>query len=222
MRTRTMVVVLIVLGTGAAGAAPLRFGDIEIEGLAWETGGAASVVGDTLEMLGIVTQIDTLFWGVDLNTHELTVRFTDLVVEVVSPHTSWWFVGYSQGHAELWLDASRDHDYGTDPPNAKAPTTFTNGTLFLGGTVQSFGIVYYPGNPFGYLSGNVVFTEGAAIDLAHQWTGWGWPVLSGTVHPTGFSEPQGYDLRTLAYLYPVVDAVRENTWGAVKALYRVR
>jgi hypothetical protein len=224
MWTKVIACAGIVLGAGAAAAAPLQFGDMEFEGLAWETGGtAASVPGDTLVMVGVVTALqDSDFWGVDLVANELTVRFSDLVVEEVVTRSGWWYVRYSQGHIDLWLDPTRDHDYGVDPPNATVPATFTNGTLWLSGSVQYFGIVYSDGSPFGSLGGNVWFTGGTAIDLAQQWALWGSPVLSGTVHPAGATEPQGYDLRTTAYLYPVIDGVERSSWGAVKELYRVR
>ena len=213
---------LVVLGASAIEAVPLQFGNMEMEGLAWENGGTRiSAVGDTLNMVGVVTYIED-FWGVDLSANELTFRLTDLVVTSETVQPGWRFVTYSQGRIEMWLDPGRDHDYGVDPPNATAPATFTNGALFLGGIVHSFGITYYTGNPMGSLWGNATFTAGSAIDLAQQWASFGWPMLSGTVHPAGATEPQGYDLRYTGYLYAVIDAVEKSTWGGVKALYRAR
>ena len=223
MRTKAIVSVLIVFATGSAVGVPLQFGDMELQGLAWETGSATPVPGDTLVMVGQVTNLrDPDFWGVDLATTELTFLLSELVVTQVTAHASWTYVGYSQGHIELWLDPSRDNDYGADPPNATAPATFTNGTLFLAGGVQFLSIVYSVGSPFGSMSAAMMFTEGSAMDRAQEWMSWGWPVFSGTVHPAGATEPPGYDHRFTGYLYPVVDAVERSTWGAVKELYRER
>jgi hypothetical protein len=223
MLPKGMVGLLLLLLACPVRAASLQFGDMDVEGLAWETGGIdTSSPGDSLEMVGLVTTIAP-FWGVDLGTDELTLRLTDLMVESETTQGGSRYVLYSKGRIELWLDPSRDHDYGVDPPNPTSPATFTNGTLFLAGELSGFTIGYYTGSPIGSLYGMLKFTEGSAIDLATQWMEYfGWPVLSGSVHPVDTGGPQGYDLSFTAYLYSVLDAVQRSSWGTLKHLYRAR
>ncbi len=160
----------------------LQFGEFEVDGLAWETGGiATSEPGDRLELVGTMTYADG-FWGVDLVTNELTVRLTDLVVESQSNQGGWRYVVYSQGRIEMWLDPSRDNDYGVDPPNATSPSSFANGEVFLAGEIHAFTVGYFTATQMGSLFGIVMFSSGSAIGLANQWMqNWGWPMLSGSV-----------------------------------------
>ena len=129
MLLKTAVGLLVLISAPRAWAASLQLGDMQLEGLAWQAGDiTTSTPGDSLEMVGLVTYLDP-FWGVSLDSSELTLRLTNLVVESETTQQGWRDVFYSKGRIELWLDPSRDHDYGVDPPNATSPATFANGTL---------------------------------------------------------------------------------------------
>ncbi len=216
------IIALLALGGGAR-AAVLQSGEIYYEGLGWESGGiATSVPGDTLNLVSVVTYAAP-FWGVDLSAHELTLRLTDFVLLSESSSGGRRTLFYSQGKIELWLDPSMDHEYGVDPPNATVPSTFTNGTLFLGGFVDFLSISLYNGSAMGAINGMVMYTSGTALPLAEQMMMfWGWPLLLGSVvlNQAGTGVPQGWDFRSSGYILPIVDAVQETTWGAVKDLYR--
>ncbi len=116
--------------------------------------------------------------------------------------------------------------YGINPPNATAPSTFSDGTIALGGKTYNFVITYDFGLGQGSFQGNMDLDEGS--DLAYIPTaslpGWILGGLSGQYSlfgPPNTSVPAGYDHQVSGECYrqsptPTI----HRTWGAIKALYR--
>lgn len=110
------------------------------------------------------------------------------------------------------------------PPNATVPSTFTNGTLILSGTMTNFRtqIVLLSGNYSSTMTGNFQITGGS---LAGAFVGTGDGLLTGTWCPSGSggglcSLPTGYsNVSNGKFDIPVTPA-NGSTWGAIKALYR--
>lgn len=188
---------------------------IDYIGFAWEDGGIpASNPGDVLAFTAIATQIDPIF-GVNLLTEEVTVYVSNLVsTGEFDVGGGINLVGYSGGSIEVWADASMDHDWGINPPNAQQGT-FTNGSLLLGGNFTSFSLVLDStgaGSFEGYIDGVGGTVANACTDCAFT--------FGGAFGPDIAQMPDGYHLQIDGVL-EVDESVntQRTSFGAVKALY---
>jgi len=109
--------------------------------------------------------------------------------------------------------------YGVNPPNATAPSTFTNGLLVLGGDVDDFTLFYDFFFDEGNTSGAMTQDEGDFFDNGYVNPVGGW-TLAGLLGRPNATIPQGYDnqLEGECVIRPVPAA--HKTWGAIKKTYR--
>lgn len=191
-------------------------------------------VGDKYFSLGFVTSVDPGLLGsyVDFGVNEYTYYMFNLVVG-----TSFFggtfleadFDNSAGGRTRYYQDpisGGTHADYGTNPPNATAPSTFIDGAVALGGKTYNFVVTYDFGLNQGDFSGNMDLDEG--IDLIYipsgQQAGWILGSLSGSHSLTGPpnpSIPQGYDHQTTGQCRrPSITPTTHKTWGAIKSLYR--
>ncbi|MFQ5601066.1 MAG: hypothetical protein ACE5G2_11005, partial [Candidatus Krumholzibacteriia bacterium] len=158
----------------------------------------------------------------NLATDEVTIWVTDLVsTGQVDIGFGFLSISYTGGIIEVWQDPSKDHDFGISPPNATVPSTFTNGSLFLGGVFNSFVLFFDTNTGSGAYEGSIAFTSGSGLTTVQGIQGDGFTfggVLDSTA--SGGAVPQGYDLQVDGVIEVVVEvAVEETTWGKVKSLY---
>jgi len=196
---------------------------LDFQGYSWETGGfPASNPGDVLQVVGVVDALDSRF-GVNLATEEVTVHASNLVstgqIDIGGGVLS---VAYVGGNLDVYRDPAMDHDYGFNPPNATAPSTFTNGSLLLGGTFDSFFLFYDPSTGSGAYEGNVLFSSGSGLTTLNQISANAYTfggVLSSNA--AGGNVPEGYDLQVDGVIeVEVIVGVEQKSWGAVKNLYK--
>jgi len=205
---------LIVLATSGLAQNPA----IDYLGYGWETGGfLPSEAGDVLYFTCSAGAIDPVF-GVDLGTEEVTFYMYDLVsTGEIDTGGNNVMVNYSGGYLDIYRDAAQNADWGTYPPNATSPATFTDGTLLFRGAFTSMTV-------FVNIVGNGAF-EGALDGIAGEILSevcqdcaytWGGTFLKGT----GAQIPDGYDLQVDG-LFELDGAVanEESTWSGVKSLY---
>lgn len=139
------------------------------------------------------------------------------------PFGAFYTTTYTGGLIEIYEGTPRDAVFDPNPPNANVPSTFTNGTLLLSGTVSNF---YWQSDNFtAYNTGNAE---------AHlTWTG---GTLFSYVSPGGASCPSLFTGGTTWYPPVMIPGylfrhdgkidlecptqTRSSTWGRVKALYR--
>jgi len=222
MKKLLLVMALVALATGVARAQNAL---IDFQGYSYETGGfPSSNSGDILSIVGVVDDLDSRF-GINLLLEEVTVYATGLTsTGEVSGGPGIVQVAYNGGTLEMYRDPSKDHDYGTNPPNATAPSTFVNGSLFLGGTLNSFFLYYDTATQSGAYEANVTFTSGSGLTTLNLLNANGYTfggVLSNTA--AGGNVPTGYDLQVdgvVEVRVPV--AVQPKSWGAVKNLFSGR
>ena len=213
-----MVAAMALLVSSAAHANPV----IDYQGYSWETGGLLpSNAGDVLSFVGVVDALDVIF-GVNLLVDEVTVYASGLVstgqIDLGGGVLS---IAYTGGTLELWRDPSRDHDYGVSPPNATAPSTFVNGSLFLGGTFQNFFLYIDTSTGTGAYEGDVAFTAGSAITALNTIQPNGY-TFGGTLNPaaSGHNVPFGYDMQVDGTLQVnPITGVERKSWSAVKEMY---
>ena len=101
-----------------------------------------------------------------------------------------------------------------------ARSTFTDGTLILGGAVTNFILTVDLTNNNGSFNGDITFDEGTqqgSIPPAslNGWTFAGLTSGSGTGTPEGYVHQVDGEVRV-----PPVTSVQVKSWGKVKDLYR--
>jgi hypothetical protein len=157
----------------------------------------------------------------DTTTNEYTYLVSGLTPLTTTTIGSYIIVDYSAGTLAIYEDSKNSGtaaDYGTLPPNATAPSSFTDGTLYLTGTLAGFQFVYNNATNTG--SYNATFTVTGGSQLVnfplYQRDGWTFAGASGNA----LSIPDGYlhQVDGQNFLGPV--PTRASSWGGIKTLYR--
>lgn len=196
---------------------------IDYQGYAWETGGLPpSNAGDVLSVVGVVDAIDPRF-GVNFALEEVTFYASNLLsLGEVNLGGGQLMISYSGGNLDLYRDPALNRDYGVNPANATAPSTFVDGALFLGGTFNSFFLFLDTTTGSGAYEGTVTFNSGSGLATLNQILANGYTfggVLSSAA--AGGNVPAGYDLQVDGILeVEVFVGVEQKSWGAVKRLYQ--
>jgi hypothetical protein len=110
-------------------------------------------------------------------------------------------------------------DYGSNPPNATAPSTFIDGTPILIGTLTSFRFIYSTFSGSGSYESD--FTIVGGTQLANipvpQRAGW---QFAGVTKNT-LSVPDGYAHQVKGEaMIPAPTPTRSSSWGQLKRIYR--
>ncbi len=212
LRTTLLVVFASTVILALPAAAQIRV--IDYLGYGWETGQSA---GDEFHFLGISDLVDPIF-GVDLSVEELTLYTTNLVVlGSVDVGGGTTMISYSTGTMEIYQDPLQDSDWGINPPNATAPSTFVNGDLFFSGELVDL-VMFRNSDGSGHFSGSLNGTGGSMIagSCSNCVYSWGGTFTSGT----GAQLIEGYSMQVDGVL-EIDEAVSTDSaaWGSVKALY---
>lgn len=197
----------------------------------WEPGATAtsSIPGSEMKIVGVISGFGAPLAFLDAN--DPTKDYTFYVYGLISNGTtSSGFPGlqlftttYSAGTIEIYEGTPRDAAFDPNPPSATVPSTFTNGTLILSGTISGF---YTQTNDF------TAFDTGNAEGTI-QWTGGS---LFNVVSPGGVPCPSLFT-GGLTWYPPVMIAgylfrhdgkididcptpAGRSTWGRIKSLYR--
>jgi hypothetical protein len=216
-KTPLVLLVAAILGMTTVSHAGVDI--IDYQGYAWETGGfVPSNVNDVLNIVGITDNIDAVF-GIDLNIEEVTIHATGLVSTGQVPLGGGVIaVSYAGGTLQVWQDPAMNHDYGINPANATAPSTFIDGALLFGGFFTNFVLYFDTVNGVGSYEGNVTWTAGSGLAM-YQNNGFTFGGVLNSAASSG-SVPQGYDLQAdgIIEVNPII-AVEDKTWSGVKSLY---
>lgn len=191
-----------------------------LSGHAWEDDGPGgsfppSNVGDVLNVVGILNDIEApLVW--DTANYSYTLHVRQLVSLGESVFGTTRVSSYSGGLFTIYVDwLPSNHDYGTNPPNATAPATFTDGiSTYLDGYFTAFTMTFNTTTQAGSFNGQLAFTGGDVYPLLTATTGWTFGADVANVSPTG------YDLQMNGDVYLQVVSVEPQSWGGVKNLYR--
>jgi hypothetical protein len=188
--------------------------------------GTYLAMGEGYNAIGFVTEFtNALFTGhVNPVLNEYTFRYTDLTVVTYDYSNDFLFVTFSQpGRGQFYEDPKSGGtaaQYGVHPPNATAPSTFVDGTLILGGSLQNMYLWYdYVGNT-GAFNADFTLDEGSLLYLIPESQRAGWTIsgLAGRPNP---AVPEGYDHQINGEVrIPGVTSAQHKTWGALKSLYR--
>jgi hypothetical protein len=161
---------------------------------------------------------------------EYTIDLYGLIVaqKVIGP-PNYLDVIFNPGRVRYFQDprsGGTPATYGVNPPNATAPSTFDDGQLLLGGSVNAFELTYDYNINQGDFSGTVNLDEGWALIYVDPSVRNGWILggLSGhelTGFPINPNIPQGYNHQVNGECRrPDAVPTHSTTWGAIKSLYR--
>lgn len=239
MKLGSALLLLLGLMLAALPAAAQDEALLNFTGYDYQTDGSPNAVylalGDSYYAVGFVTGFHPTWLEpyVDTGVNEYTFYQHGLVVNSYSFAGNVLVVTFANGGSvEYYEDPSKDAQnppnppncpaYGTNPPNADAPSKFTNGSLAISGSLDDASLYFdYNLNQGGFQS-NMNITGGAdAIYVpAASWNGW---FMSGLITPPPGGNPcpapAGYDHQLSGECrHPVVPTNR-GTWGALKKLY---
>jgi hypothetical protein len=187
--------------------------------------GTYLAVGEGYKAIGFVTSFGAyLAPYVDIMANEYTYHYYDLTVQSYFYEDGYTEVAFANpGRGRFYEDAKTGGTpalYGVYPPNATTPSTFTDGTVILGGHIEYLVLSYDANANQGGFTGNIGFDEGTLLGQipVAQRDGWTLSGLAGRPNPT---IPDGYDHQISGECrIPGPVSTAHRTWGALKALYR--
>lgn len=177
---------VLVLG-GTAGAYPLI---IDYTGFAW---GPHSGTPSSFYSVGV---LDGFSHPVNVSAEVYTYYLSGLTLSSVIQHTPQrrTYV-YSGGEMSLFESsgpANRPFDYGINPANGSAPSSFVDGNLWLSGGLTSFSFYYDEVLRLGAIQAEGVFTNGSFASNLDQNTYFS---FAGVTARPGSGIPTGYEYR---------------------------
>jgi len=188
-------------------------------------------LGEGYNVLGFVTSVGPLLDPYfDSSVNEYTIQIHNLSVNArffTFPNLTVTFT--NGGRASYFADphsGGTPANYGINPPNATAPSTFIDGSMRITGSVDNFVLTYNFTTNQGNFAGNMTVDGGAdAIYVpADVRSGWilGGLAGNGLSGPPNVPVPTGYDHQVSGECrHPDATTTTSHaTWGAVKALYR--
>jgi hypothetical protein len=195
---------------------------INYNGNSWEDGGfPPSTAGDVLYSLGDITDVfPPLTW--DTSLYQYTWYMWDLVSLGESVNGSEVTVLYTGGQFQIYVDdfapIGTNRDYGVNPPNATAPSTFIDATAdpnYLHGNFTFFQLTYNTSSGTGNWEGTLFFDSGTFVNNVGTQDGYTFVADVGPPFP-----PEGYSLEGAGDIFLTPTATEETTWGQLKGLYR--
>jgi hypothetical protein len=218
MKKVTSLALLLVMSLAGSALATQQI--LHLSGNAWEDDGPGGTFppsnpGDAFNICGILNDIEyPLVWDTSNYSYTMWVRGLVSLGETVFGTTH--VASFSGGFFTIYVDfLPSNADYGVDPPNATAPSTFNDGiSVYLDGYFTGFSTTFNTATQAGTFSGTLNFTGGDVYPLLTATDGWTFGA-----NIAGLS-PQGYDLEMNGDVYLQVVAVEPHSWGGVKSLYR--
>lgn len=184
-------------------------------------------VGEGYKGVGFVTSFGTMLTPyVDTTNNEYTFYLYDLTVSLNYYDGSFLEADFASGGRGRYFGDSKAGGtaatYGTSPPNGTAPSTFIDGNLELGGSIDNFILTYDYTTNQGNFSGNMTLDEGALLVYVPSGQRAGW-ILGGLAGEPNSTVPTGYVNQVSGECrIPDATPTTQETWGGVKALYRSR
>jgi hypothetical protein len=214
----TVVFALALFVAASAGAQPQQI--LHVSGHSWETGGfPVSNSGDELSLLFILNAIEEpLVW--DTANYGYSGYINNLISTGEAVIGTTHIASYSGGDFLIAVDffpgsGGTAPTYGTNPPNATAPSTFIDGiSTYLTGYFTDFTVTFNDATSSGSFSGSLNFTGGDVFPLLSAVEGWTFGANIAGV------SPEGYDLQVNGDVYLAIVSVEQQSWGGIKNLYR--
>jgi hypothetical protein len=229
MRKAVMLCVLAAVGT-LMPAAWAQNTILDFTGFMYESDNTPGAVGyppsnpgDVMAAVGIIENMSLPLISNPEN-YQYTIYFSDLISDgEYDLGGGTYYISYQGGFVDIWADAYTGPgytapDYGIEPPNGTAPSTFTDGSLYLHGVFYAFWIVWYPALNAGNFEGYCNWTLGSGLGELENPNGY---AFAGLLDPYVAPVPQGYDLEAVGHVtFDPTVPTELSSWGQVKNLYR--
>jgi hypothetical protein len=181
-------------------------------------------IDDYYNMFGFIQQVNPTYLTIDPSTNEYTIEFWHLWSAGYFDFGNFRFISYTTGVVGLYEDplvGGTPGTFGTNPPNATAPSSFLDGTLILGGDVENFGITLNLSDGTGNFTGDVHFNAGTQLGSIPPEAGVRVYTFAGLTSGPLAQVPEGY-IHQVTGEIKIEEVVQVNTtsWGRMKALYR--
>lgn len=131
-------------------------------------------------------------------------------------------VDYTPGNFSAYEDSKTlgtSFDYGVNPPNATAPSTFNDGTLYLSGAVTAFRFVFNTTENSGSFEAEFEATGGSQLGNIPVNDRKGWTFAGATSNALNIPAGYAHQIDGQIILEQPVPA-HEASWGRLKANYR--
>ncbi len=135
---------------------------------------------------------------------------------------SFIIVDYSPGNFSAYEDSKTlgtAFDYGVNPPNATAPNTFNDGTLYLSGPITGFRFVFNTSNGSGSFEGEFEATGGSQLSNIPPGNRQGWTFAGATSNALNIPAGYAHQIDGQIILEQATPAL-DTSWGRLKANYR--
>lgn len=131
-------------------------------------------------------------------------------------------VDYTPGNFSVYEDSKTlgtPFDYGINPPNPTAPSTFNDGTLYLSGDVTNFRFVFNTIDNSGSFEGVFSATGGSNLSDIPVGNRQGWTFAGATSNALNIPAGYAHQIDGQIILEQVVPT-HDSSWGRLKANYR--
>jgi len=173
--------------------------------------------------VGYVPSVDSGYLNFDYGNYQYTFFLDSLCVANVDSISvpGFYDITFTGGTFDVYCDSlsgGTTADYGMNPPNATAPSTFIDGVNVLGGDLSQMEIVWEIAAGQGDLSGMVDLNRGSQLANIPPAQRNGWTVSGLQADTPGM--PAGYNWQIDGTLYisePI--PTQKSSWGKLKQQY---
>jgi len=158
----------------------------------------------------------------DYTNNEYTYHIAGLLQVNTQVFGTFLVIDYTPGTLTVYEDdktSGTPFTYGINPPNATAPSTFTDGTPIISGALTNFRFVFNTANGTGSYEADFEATGGTQIGNIPLNQRKGWTFAGATSNSTGIPEGYYHQIDGQVFLDKPVPG-QPTSWGALKAKYR--
>lgn len=228
MRKHTLAVGLLVLFGALTASVPAGAQNLLLDYVGYDyefpdpVPGTFGEVGAGYNGLGLVPGLFSPLVA-DTSANQYTYVITGLTVSNVSTYGSYQVIDYSgPGTLTVYEDAKSGGtaaDYGINPPNGTAPSSFVDGTTFLVGSLTAFQIVMNTDTNSGSYEAVFEVTGGSQYGNIPATDRSGWTFAGATGNELNRPEGYAHQIDGQIFLNRQVPT-RATTWGRLKSSYR--
>ncbi len=183
----------------------------------WDPAGCYNAVG-------YVPAVDPTYLTFDYDNNEYTFYTTGACIAQADTFGTFVIISFTGGSFDVYRDplvGGTTADYGTNPPSAVAPSTFTDGECVIGADFTSLTVYFDLSGGEGSMQGTMNLVRGTQLGNIPVYQRMGW-TLAGlrAFQPLGSPVPEGYSWQidgTLDIEDPI--ATEPSTWGSLKHKY---